>query len=154
MTGGVGRDALSKFYRDHFIFANPADANLEVVSRTVGPDRVVDEFIYNFTHDRTVDWLMPGVPPTGKKMAVPMLAVVNVRGDRLYNEHIWWDQGTALLQAGIIPTHVPYPTPEGNKMLRLPVAGSEAARMLVDESKGTSNEMFTSAWGIQENQAF
>jgi hypothetical protein len=44
-----------------------------------------DEFIYEFTHDRIVDWLLPGVPPTGRKMSIPMMAVVNIRGDRLYS---------------------------------------------------------------------
>ena len=128
MTGGVGREALTAFYRDHFIFSlviffcsgysnfrlmsisrNPADARLEVVSRTVGPDRVVgksivffreinygiddpfqnlDEFVYHVTHDRTVDWLLPGIPATGRALSIPMMAVVNIRGDRLYNgEH-------------------------------------------------------------------
>lgn len=85
-------------------FRNPIDVSLQVVSRTVGPDRVIglfmspryflgspglikfaDEFVYHFTHDRTVDWLLPGVPATGKKISIPMIAVVNVRGDRLYN---------------------------------------------------------------------
>lgn len=57
MTGGIGRKALSAFYRDHFIFSNPADTELELISRTVGIDRVVDEFIFKFTHDTVVDWL-------------------------------------------------------------------------------------------------
>jgi len=78
-----------------------------------------------------------------------MLAVVNVRGDRLYNEHIWWDQATVLRQAGILPTHLPHPT--GMGMLRLPVAGVETAHMLVDESKGKSNEMFGEEWGIHHD---
>ncbi|KAF5333576.1 hypothetical protein D9611_002291 [Ephemerocybe angulata] len=154
MTGGLGRENLTRFYRDHFIFSNPADARLEVVSRTVGPDRVVDEFVYHITHDRQVDWLLPGVPETHKKLAIPMLAVVNIRGDRLYNEHIWWDQATVLKQAGILPTYVPYPTPEGNvHSLRLPVAGAESAEMLVDESKGKSNAMLGEGWGVVRNAA-
>ncbi|KAG2013390.1 dienelactone hydrolase [Coprinopsis cinerea AmutBmut pab1-1] len=150
MTGGVGRENLTRFYRDHFIFSNPADARLQVISRTVGPDRVVDEFIYHITHDRTVDWLLPQVPPTGKKLAIPMMAVVNIRGDRLYNEHIWWDQATALMQCGILPTHLPYPTPEGQpKMtIRIPAAGVETANMLVDETQGKSNEMLGEGWGL------
>lgn len=117
-----------------------------------------------------MDWLLPGVPATGRKLAIPMLAVVNVRGDRLYNgsclllyflnmvmsdhlpaEHIWWDQATALRQAGILPTHLPYPTPTGTGSLRLPVAGVESAHMLVDESKGKSNEMFGEEWGVHHN---
>lgn len=57
MTGGIGRAKLTKFYREHFIFANPEDTVLELVSRTVGVDRVIDEFIFAFTHDRVIDWL-------------------------------------------------------------------------------------------------
>jgi carboxymethylenebutenolidase len=57
MTGGIGREALSLFYANHFIFNNPEDTALELVSRTVGIDRVVDEFILVLTHDKEVDWL-------------------------------------------------------------------------------------------------
>jgi len=57
MTGGIGRTALTAFYRDHFIFANPEDTALELISRTVGVDRVIDEFIFCFTHTREIDWL-------------------------------------------------------------------------------------------------
>lgn len=57
LTGGIGRENLTKFYRDHFIHSNAEDAQLELVSRTVGIDRIVDEFLFNFTHDRVVDWL-------------------------------------------------------------------------------------------------
>ncbi|EIM79786.1 uncharacterized protein STEHIDRAFT_135598 [Stereum hirsutum FP-91666 SS1] len=128
MTGGIGRKALSAFYRDHFIFANPADTSMQTVSRTVGPDRVVDEFILRMTHDRTVDWLLPKVPPTGKKIAVPMLGVINVRGDRLYHG----------------------PTPQG-KRLKLPISeGNSSARLLIDETDGVSNEMFGEDWGVTD----
>ncbi len=57
MTGGIGRDKLTLFYANHFVFANPDDTALELVSRTVGVDRVIDEFIFSFTHDRMIDWL-------------------------------------------------------------------------------------------------
>ncbi|EJT50072.1 hypothetical protein A1Q1_00727 [Trichosporon asahii var. asahii CBS 2479] len=145
MTGGVGREALFEFYRDHFIFSNPDSAELTTVSRTIGADRVVDEFIYSCTHDRMIDWLLPGVPPSGSKLRIPMIAVVNIRGDRLYHEHIWWDQATALQQAGFLPTYVP--TPQGK--LRLPVGGNASADMLLDETAHESNEMFGPDWGVQ-----
>lgn len=126
-----------------------------------------DEFIFKLTHDRAVDWLLPGVPPTGKVLEIPMMGVINIRGDRLYHgehlcwnllpflrrynlEHIWWDQATALLQAGILPNYVPHSTPEGQKKLRLPVAGVESARLLVNEMDRESNEMFGSDWGVQD----
>lgn len=57
MTGGIGRASLTNFYRDHFIFSNPVDTALELVSRTIGIDRVVDEFVFRCTHDKVIDWL-------------------------------------------------------------------------------------------------
>lgn len=57
MTGGIGRASLSQFYRNNFIYNNSDDTELELISRTVGIDRVIDEFIMKFTHDRELDWL-------------------------------------------------------------------------------------------------
>ncbi|KAI0871766.1 hypothetical protein GGS24DRAFT_469960 [Hypoxylon argillaceum] len=151
LTGGMGRDALTRFYRERFIFANPADAALELVSRTVGVDRVVDEFVFAVTHDRVVDWLLPGVPPTHKPLRIPFTSVVNIRGDRLYHEHIHWDQGTALAQAGLLPAYLPFPyalpggrvaAPGKRLEFRVPVAGAETAAKLEDAGARPSNAMF------------
>ena len=57
MTGGIGRERLTNFYRHHFIFSNSDDTELELVSRTVGIDRIVDEFVFCFTHNRQIDWM-------------------------------------------------------------------------------------------------
>jgi carboxymethylenebutenolidase len=57
ITGGIGRERLTAFYRDHFIFNNPEDTKMKLVSRTVGVDRIVDEFLFSFTHDKVVDWM-------------------------------------------------------------------------------------------------
>ncbi|KAI1361149.1 hypothetical protein F5Y08DRAFT_315576 [Xylaria arbuscula] len=152
VTGGIGRRALTQFYRERFIHSNPADAGLELVSRTVGVDRVVDEFVFAVTHDRVIDWLLPGVPPTHKPLRIPFVAVVNIRGDRLYHEHIHWDQGTALRQAGLLPSYLPFPyalpdgrTPSGPGKkfeYRVPVGGVETAAKLADAGATASNAMF------------
>lgn len=57
LTGGIGREKLTDFYTNHFVFANPPDTELELVSRTVGIDRVIDEFVFKLTHDRVIDWM-------------------------------------------------------------------------------------------------
>ncbi|RSL87305.1 hypothetical protein CEP52_003855 [Fusarium oligoseptatum] len=151
LTGGVGREKLSHFYRHNFIFNNSADTELELISRTVGIDRVIDEFIFKFTHDQQIDWLLPGVPPTNIKAEVPFTAVVNVRGDRLYHEHISWDQGTVLRQLGLLPEYLPFPyaLPDGRSAsegscfeYRVPVGGSETAEKMRDRNGVSSNEMF------------
>ena len=122
MTGGYGYKDLHRFYLNHFVHGNPADTKLVPISRTVGADRVVDEMLFCFTHDREIDWLLPGVPPTGKYVEIPLIAIINFRGDKLYNEHIYWDQASVLVQIGMLK-------PDG-----LPVAGVETARKLVDPS--------------------
>ncbi|OAR01954.1 hypothetical protein LLEC1_04880 [Akanthomyces lecanii] len=86
LTGGIGRLKLTDFYRHNFIFNNSADTRLELVSRTIGTDRVIDEFIFHFTHDREIDWLfadsfenrLPGVPPTHRRAEIPFVAVYRV----------------------------------------------------------------------------
>lgn len=57
LTGGIGRDRLSDFYRHNFIFNNSSDSELDLISRTVGIDRVVDEFIFKFTHNQEIPWM-------------------------------------------------------------------------------------------------
>lgn len=138
MTGGVGSKDLSRFYRYHFIHNNPADMRLTPISRTVGASQVVDEFIMSFTHDREIDWLLPGVAPTGKYVEIPMLGVVKFRGPKLYHEHIYWDQASVLVQVGLLD-------PTG-----LPVAGVETARKLLDESL-PSNTLMPS-WPTSEGK--
>ncbi|HEY4041621.1 MAG TPA: nuclear transport factor 2 family protein [Rhodopila sp.] len=120
MTGGVGHDALKRFYSRHFIGANPPDFAMVPVSRTVGTDRIVDEFIVRFTHTTQVDWMLPRIAPTGREVEIPMVAIVQFQGDKLAHEHIYWDQASVLVQIGLLDaTH-------------LPVTGVEQAHKVLD----------------------
>lgn len=132
MTGGVGADELSRFYQWHFVDANPPDTKLIPLSRTVGPTSLVDEMLFCFTHTSEIDWMLPGIAPTGRYVEVPLVAIVKFRGDKLFHEHIYWDQASVLVQIGALD-------PSG-----LPVSGAETARKLVDESL-PSNTLMT-AW--------
>ncbi|KAL2404670.1 hypothetical protein ABEF93_006796 [Exophiala dermatitidis] len=151
MTGGIGRERLTNFYRHHFIYNNPEDTSMTPVSRTVGIDRICDEFIFNFTHDKQMDWILPGIPPTGRRVEVPFTSVVCVRGDRLYHEHISWDQASVLVQLGLIPEYLPYPypLPDGTKPgpgkrfeYRVPAAGRGTSVKMLDKNALPSNGMF------------
>src|SRR5262249_45350898 len=90
MIGGRGRDEVRDFYADHSLSQPPPDLETVPVSRTVGQGRVVDELILRFTHSIRMDWLLPGVPPTGKRVALPMVAVVQFEGHQVAHEHIYW----------------------------------------------------------------
>ena len=122
LTGGVGQRELARFYRHHFIPTTPADTKLIPISRTIGADRVVDEMLFCFTHDTENDWMLPGVKPSGKYVEIPLVAIICFRGGKLYNEHIYWDQASVLVQIGALEAK------------GLPVAGIETAKKLLDES--------------------
>ncbi len=129
MTGGVGQKDLARFYRNHFIPKTPKDTKLIPISRTVGGDRVVDEMLFCFTHDIEIDWMLPGVPPTGRYVEIPLVAIVNFRGPKLYHEHIYWDQASVLAQIGLIDPAA------------LPVAGVDTAKKLLDEKQPSNTLM-------------
>jgi carboxymethylenebutenolidase len=127
LTGGVGRRQLEHFYGRYFIPGMPADVELVPISRTVGQNRIVDEFVFRCTHTMQMDWMLPGVPPTGRRLEVVMVVVVSFEGGKIHHEHIHWDQGSALVQLGLLD-------PAG-----LPVAGAETAHKILDPAAVPSN---------------
>ncbi len=92
------------------------------VSRTVGVDRVVDEFVACFRHDTPNDTLLPGIEPTGRYIELPMVAIVQFLGDKLCAERLYWDQASLLVQAGLLDS------------TQYPVTGAEAAASVQDEN--------------------
>src|SRR5262245_45149195 len=126
MTGGFGGEGVRRFYSEHFINQIPKDAKVTLISRTVGKDQVVDEFILSFTHDTQWDYLLPGIPPTGKRVELPHVLVMKFENGKVAHEHVWWDQASLLVQVGLLDPKI------------LPVAGSEQARKLLRVVEGNT----------------
>jgi carboxymethylenebutenolidase len=122
MTGGVGHDELREFYSTRFIPQMPPDTKMTPVSRTIGVDQVVDEMVFEFTHTIKMDWMLPGVEPTGKHVKVALVVIVHFRDGKLAHEHIYWDQASVLAQLGLIDA------------TKFPVAGIESAEKVLDPS--------------------
>ena len=121
MTGGQGREALRRFYSTDFIPSMPPDTALTPVSRTIGQDQLVDEIIFSFTHTQEMPWMLPGIPPTGRKVEIPLVVIVHFRDGKLAHEHIYWDQASVLVQIGLMDP------------AKLPVYGVETARKVRGE---------------------
>src|SRR5438270_7374304 len=120
LTGGVGKDELREFYSKRFIPQMPPDTEMTTVSRTIGNDQLVDEMVFKFTHTIPMDWMLPGIAPTGKRVEVPLVAIVRFREGKLAHEHIYWDQASVLVQIGLLDAS------------KLPVAGLESAHKVLD----------------------
>jgi carboxymethylenebutenolidase len=120
MTGGFGKPELRQFYSAHFIPKMPPDLEMTSVSRTIGIDQLVEEMVLKFTHTLEIDWMLPGIAPTGRRVEVALVVVVRFRNGKVADEHIYWDQASVLVQLGLIDPG------------RLPVAGAESARKVLD----------------------
>jgi carboxymethylenebutenolidase len=120
LTGGSGKAQLREFYGQHFIPQMPPDTENLLLSRTVGADRIVDELLLRFTHTIQMDWILPGIPPTGKRVEVPLVVCIQFRDGKMAGEHIYWDQASVLAQLGLLDA------------ARLPVVGIEQARKALD----------------------
>jgi carboxymethylenebutenolidase len=101
-TGGRGKDELRRFYRDDFIPSWPEDLEIVPVNRVVGNGQLVDELHLGFTHSKQMNWFLPDVPPTNRRVELDLVVVVQFRGDKLACERIYWDHATALRQVGLL----------------------------------------------------
>lgn len=118
LAGGTGRDETRAFYASTFLSQLPPDIQLTPVSRTMGATSLVDEAILSFTHSIQMDWILPGVAPTGRKVEVALIVVVGFRDGKVDHERLYWDQAQVLVQVGLLD-------PAGK-----PVVDAEAVRRL------------------------
>jgi len=129
MTGGTGRVEVERFYSKHFVGHWPDDVEVKSISRTVGQNRVIDELIVSFTHDREMRVFLPGVAPTDRKVVLPHVVVMGFDdAGRVAYEHIYWDQASLLVQVGLLDPKL------------IPVSGAEQARRLLDPEQ-PANEL-------------
>jgi len=137
-----------KFYSQYF--SNPPSMKLTLLSRTIGADRVVDEMHVRFKHTEEMPWILPGVPPTNKRVEMMVVSIVTLRGGKLYHEHVYWDQASVLLQIGLLEPKLSSASAQKAGVERLPVVGKEAARRLLrgwdSEEEGEADNELIPGW--------
>jgi hypothetical protein len=117
------RPGSSSLLRQALHKSNSQNAKVTPISCTVGKDQVVDELIVSFTHDTQWDYLLPEIPPIGKRVELPHVVVMKFENGKVAHEHVWWYQASLLVQVGLLnPSN-------------LPVAGVEQARRLLRVSQ-------------------
>jgi carboxymethylenebutenolidase len=123
ITGGNGTAGVRDFYGHHFIGQWPDDTETRQISRTIGENQIVDELLMTFTHDRALDIMLPGIPPTGRRIEIAVVVVVGFEDGKVHHEHIYWDQASVLVQAGLLDPAA------------VPATGSVQAAALLDQSR-------------------
>ena len=132
-VGARGREAVRRFYTEHFIGHQATDMRLDLTSRTATAERLVDEMTVSFTHDVEIPWILPGIPPTGRSVTVPIVTVITFADGLVDSEHIYWDQATVLAQIGLLD-------PTG-----LPITGVEQAALVAAEADPDAFRVMTAA---------
>jgi carboxymethylenebutenolidase len=67
-----------------------------------------------------MDWMLPGIAPTGKRIEVVVVAIVQFHDGKLTHKHIYWDRASVLVQVGLLDPGT------------LPVVGVDSARKAID----------------------
>ena len=123
MIGASDSAGVRQFYANRLIGQFfPPDVQFQSISRTVTHERLVDELIISFTHTAKIDWMLPGIQPTGEFVEAVFVVIVGFEQDKVGYEHIYWDQGNVLVQLGLID-------PQG-----LPLVGAGAVLKLRNPS--------------------
>ena len=104
LTGGRGYNGVYNFYKNHFVGKLPKDFKVTKITRIIGVDQVVDELVISFTHDTEIEYLLPGVAPTGKYVEIPHVVIMKFKNNKISHEHIYWDQASVLAQVGLLKT--------------------------------------------------
>jgi carboxymethylenebutenolidase len=102
-SGGIGKSVLRSYYRDEFIPSIPADWTLMLRNRLATEHGIAEEAHLRFHHTKQMDWFLPGIPPTGKLIAIDIVVFIDFRDGLMAAERIYWDQASVLRQIGWSP---------------------------------------------------
>jgi carboxymethylenebutenolidase len=122
LAGGSGREGVRDFYKG-LMGQLPQDFQVTPVTDTIGSNRIVRELILTFTHSVAMDWLLPGIAPTGKRVEIPLIIIFTFQGEKVESERLYWDQASMLMQLGVLD-------PGG-----LPITGTQSVQKLQQLTK-------------------
>jgi carboxymethylenebutenolidase len=121
MMGGDNYEEVKKFYKNHLVGKFfPPDVEMNRISITIGTKQIVEELVITFTHTQEVEWLIPNIKPTNRKLKIALVVIAGVENKKVTHEHIYWDQASVLVQLGLLDPK------------NLPVVGSESADKLLE----------------------
>ncbi|MCX7190712.1 MAG: hypothetical protein NTU92_10215 [Methylotenera sp.] len=123
MMGGDDYKGVRTFYTNHLVGKFfPPDVQFNRISLTIGRTQIVEELVIAFTHTVKVEWMLPNIEPTNKKIEICLVVIAGIKDNKITHEHIYWDQASVLVQVGLL------------NPAELPVSGAESARKMINLS--------------------
>jgi hypothetical protein len=78
---------------------DPPDVKMTAVSWAVGDSQIVEDMVISFTHTTEIDWMLPGIQPTGKPVEAAFVVVVEAVVDAIIKGSF-----LPLLPMGTVPS--------------------------------------------------
>ncbi|KAJ3151076.1 hypothetical protein HDU89_002288 [Geranomyces variabilis] len=102
-AGATGVAALEVFFRK-FTDHNEIVTDEKIVNRIISGSAIAEESILTIVHDSPIEWLLPDVKPTKRRVLIPMSTYVlfNAEG-KIKAMRVYWDQGSVMKQIGLLP---------------------------------------------------
>ncbi|KAJ3031165.1 UNVERIFIED_CONTAM: hypothetical protein HDU68_006036, partial [Siphonaria sp. JEL0065] len=126
--------------REHAFFEE------QILSTVFTGSQLVEEAIVALVHDSQIDWILPAVKPTRKRIVFPLVTIVHFDASgKIQNMHLYWDQGTVLRQIGVLPNSL-YCKSNSSEVI-LPVLGPR----VVDRLREPYNNLVVAAGSEQDS---
>jgi steroid delta-isomerase-like uncharacterized protein len=87
--------AVIQMYRSAF----PDDLKVDIQNIYAAGDTALVEFIGGGTHRGE----LAGVAPTGRRVAMPVLTILEIRDGKIHTEREYFDSGYMMQQLGVVP---------------------------------------------------
>ena len=87
--------AIVQMYRTAF----PDDMKLDVQHIHSAGDTAIVEFIGKGTHRGE----LAGIAPTGRRMELPVVTILEIRDGKIHTEREYFDSGYMMQQLGVVP---------------------------------------------------
>lgn len=101
-SGGTGKEGVRKFYANQFLPRIPVDMELMPISEIFAENHVVAEYVMRFTHTLQMDWMLPGVPPTGRRAELLLISILHFENGKIASAHTYWDAAALLFQLRVL----------------------------------------------------
>ncbi|KAJ3254859.1 hypothetical protein HK104_007185 [Borealophlyctis nickersoniae] len=116
---------------NHSRFLLSLSVSSQIINRVISGYNLVEEAILTIVHEDVIDWLLPNVKATRRRIVIPMCTCVSFNEEgRITSKRIYWEQASVLKQISALPASVFCKA--NNSETTLPVLGNQIAIKLCD----------------------
>ncbi|KAJ3029095.1 hypothetical protein HDV00_009788 [Rhizophlyctis rosea] len=131
-AGGKGIHEIELFVRK-YAEQSYSIIDEKVINRVIAGLNLVEEALLTIIHEEPVDWLLPDVKPTRRRILLPTSTSVSFNDEgKITSKRVYWDQASVLKQIGVLPVSLFCKANNSETVLPVQPASTIVARLLED----------------------